>query len=342
MKYIACLITVLLSLNGIAQNDKEALTRIAFGSCNSQNKPQDIWYTIIKQEPDLFVFLGDNIYGDTEDMDVLKKKYDQLLAKPGYIELKKNTTVLATWDDHDYGVNDGGKEYPKKAESKELFLKVFDEPANSSRRNHEGIYTSYLYGPIGKRVQIIILDTRTFRDKLCVVGKDEDCLGEYGKCADTTKTMLGAAQWKWLEEQFKVPADIRIICSSTQFLVDFNGWEAWINFPHERQRMLQLIKRTQANGVCFISGDVHYAEMSKLENDGMYPIYDITASGLTHGHSCAGPNVLRIHGCYMQPNFGMLRIDWEAAGGPQVIFEIRNEKGELKLEEKVGLGTLKF
>lgn len=324
------------------QASPDVIERIAFGSCNSQDKPQDVWYTIIKEKPQLFVFLGDNIYGDTEDMALLKKKYDMLLAKPGYIELKKNTKVLATWDDHDYGVNDGGKEYPKKEQSKELFLKVFDEPAGSDRFTHKGIYTSYLYGPKGKCLQIIMLDTRTFRDSLCWAGKDEDCIGEYAQCTDTTKTMLGTEQWKWLEEQFKVEADARLICSSTQFLEDFNGWEGWINMPHERERMLKLIQKTKANGVFFISGDVHYAEMSLLNRNGMYPIYDITSSGMTHGHNCAGPNKLRIHGCFMQPNFGTIVINWNGKNGPELQFEIHNDKGEVKLKQLVALSSLRF
>lgn len=324
------------------QMSEQVITRIAFGSCNSQDKPQDIWTAIIKEKPELFIFLGDNIYGDTQNMKVLQEKYDKLLAKPGYIELKKNTKVLATWDDHDYGVNDGGKEYPKKEESKELFLKVFDEPAVSERRNHAGIYQSYMYGTKGQRSQIIMLDTRTFRDKLCQIGRDRDCLGEYGKCEDTSKTMLGEEQWKWLEGELMKEADVRIIGTSTQFLEDFNGWEGWINMPHERERFIKLINKTKANGLFFISGDVHYAEMSKLERPGAYPLYDITSSGMTHGHNCAGPNVNRIHGCFMNPNFGFIRIDWTAKNGPQVTFEIRNEKGELQIEEKVGAFELKF
>jgi alkaline phosphatase D len=65
--------------------------------------------------------------------------------------------------------------------------------------------------------------------------------------------------------------DIRLIGSSTQFSISYNGYEAWANVPHERQRMLDLIKTTKANGVLFMSGDVHYAEISKIANPGAYP-----------------------------------------------------------------------
>ena len=98
------------------------ISRIAFGSCNSQDKDQPMWAVMQKDNPELFIFLGDNIYGDTENMAELQLKYRKLGDKPGYIDFKKKVPIVATWDDHDYGVNDGGKEYPKKVESKKIFL----------------------------------------------------------------------------------------------------------------------------------------------------------------------------------------------------------------------------
>ncbi|MBX7181144.1 MAG: alkaline phosphatase family protein [Bacteroidia bacterium] len=315
--------------------------RIGFGSCISQDNEQKIWYKVNDLHPDYFLFLGDNIYGDTQNMAVLKAKYGQLGSKPGLQKLWEKTKVLAVWDDHDYGVNDGGKEYPKKEESKEIFLDFFKEPAESERRKHPGIYHQLVVGPEGERVQFILLDCRTFRDKLCRVGKDEDCYGEYGKCEDSTKTMLGEEQWKWLEETLKVPADIRIVCSSTQFLVDFNGWEAWANFPYERERMMRLIEKTKANGLFFVSGDVHYSEMSKLKRTNAYPFYDLTSSGMTHGHSCAGENIHRIHGAYMKPNFGWIDIEWKGME-TLITLKIISEEGEVKIEHPIYLKELQF
>lgn len=310
------------------------ISRIGFGSCNSQDKPQLIWDTILKQKPECFIMLGDNIYGDTRNMAVLKQKYAQFASKPPYQRFKKRCPIIATWDDHDFGENDGGKEYPFKKESKEIFLDFFNEPKDSERRKHEGIYTSYMLEENGKRLQIILPDLRTFRDSLCRGGIDEDCYGEYIPCTDPAKAMLGEAQWKWLEGELRKPADLRIIGSSTQFLVDFNGWEAWANLPYERERFLKLIADTKANGVVFISGDLHYAEMSRLQRTdlGLYPIYDLTSSGLTHGHTCAGENKNRIHGAYMKPNFGMLTINWPSK---QLLLEIKDERGQTKISHTI-------
>src|SRR3954447_19771 len=113
-------LSLLCGAHARASGDEQlVLTRIAFGSCARQDKPQPIWEAIVAAKPQLFLSLGDNIYGDTQDMAVMKKKYDQVAAIPVFQKLKQTCPILAAWDDHDYGVNDGGAEYPKKDESQQ-------------------------------------------------------------------------------------------------------------------------------------------------------------------------------------------------------------------------------
>ena len=81
----------------------ETLDRIAFGSCAEEGDPQTIWAPLVAAKPDLFLFIGDTIYADTEDMAVMKAKYDQFAKEPGYENLVATCPILATWDDHDYG-----------------------------------------------------------------------------------------------------------------------------------------------------------------------------------------------------------------------------------------------
>lgn len=346
MKFITSILaltSILLSQSISAQiHQSKIISKIAFGSCNHQDNPQLIWDTVLQEMPELFIFLGDNIYGDTKKMNVLQEKYDKLGSKAGYQKLLQNCEVIATWDDHDYGKNDGGKEYPKKEESKKIFLTFFKEPDSSSRWKHNGIYTSYYYGVASKMLQIIILDCRTFRDRLEAVRADLSCKGPFRKTKNKHKTFLGEEQWNWLEQELKQPADLRLIATSTQFLVDFNGWEAWVNMPHERERFLKLIEQTKAEGVYFISGDLHYAELSGLKRENMYTIYDLTSSGLTHGHSCAGGNDLRIGNPYMDANYGVISIDWNATPSPKLKFEIKNEKRNTQIQHELHLNQLKF
>lgn len=261
--------------------------KIAFGSCAHQDLPQPILDSAAAKRPDLFIWLDDNTYGDTKDMAVLKAKYDKLKAKPEFQRLKGISRFLATWDDHDYGWNDSGRHYPFKAASKKNFLGFWDEPSDSPRRSRKGIYNAYYFEQNGKRLQVILLDNRTFRDNLRIYRGELSHNNRFFYPLDyypheiQDSTLLGEAQWAWLENELRKPADLRIIGSGTQFSISYNGYEAWSNFPHERQRMLYLIKKTRANSMIFITGDVHYAEISVLNEPGIYPIYDITSSGIT-------------------------------------------------------------
>lgn len=100
--------------NGGEPTTVEPLTRLGFGSCAKQDKPQPIWNAVVAGKPQLFMMIGDNIYGDTEDMDLLRRKYELLGAQPGFLALRQACPVLATWDDHDLGANDAGADYPKQ------------------------------------------------------------------------------------------------------------------------------------------------------------------------------------------------------------------------------------
>lgn len=319
----------------------ELLQRILFGSCVLQSKPQPIFATIAAANPDLFIFLGDNIYADTIDMTVMQRKYDELAASSSFQRLLESCPVLAVWDDHDYGANDAGSEYPKKEESKELFLDFWKEPEDSPRRRRGGIYAAYMHGPVGRRVQVILLDTRTFRDSL-VRGnlRPTDALGPYVANPDPAATLLGEKQWRWLEEQLNRPARVRIIVSSIQLIPEFSGWESWANFPFEKQRLLDLIADRQIGGLVFISGDRHFAELSVLQREGEYPLYELTSSALNlrHPSGLTGDNRFRIDGTYLRENFGEIRINWGAE--PLISLSIRDLEGKVRLETSFSLADL--
>jgi len=324
-----------------AQNDR--FFKIAFGSCGHQDHELPIFNNIVSHNPDVFVFLGDNIYGDTKSMSVLRSKYKKLKQKSSYQNLKKHVEIIATWDDHDYGWNDIGKHYKCKEKSKEIFLDFFEEPKNSTRRLHKGIYHSYEYIKNGNTIQIILLDGRTFRDDLKKYNGEFKNDRRYFYKLDYSPhplsknpTLLGEQQWKWLEKELSKPADVRIIGSGTQFGIEFNGYEAWANFPNEQLKLLKLIKKTRANGVLFISGDVHYAEISKLENSYTYPIYDITASGLSSTWHFATPNKNRIEGPVMENHFGLLSINCSNPS-PTIKAEIWDIKDNQRVEYTIEL-----
>lgn len=313
---------------GLSAQARRPLTRIAFGSCAEQADSQPIWDAILAYKPELFIFAGDNVYGDfsTADAGPLRKAYAMADAIAGYNKLRDSVSHLAVWDDHDYGLNDGGGDFPHKAVSKDLFLDFWKVPATDVRRTREGIYDSHIVGPPGMRVQIILLDVRWFRSPL----KLTDQRGAPGKeryvpDPDPTKTMLGETQWAWLASELRKPAEVRLLVSSIQVLAEGHGWERWGNFPLERQKLFDTIRESRAKGVVLLSGDRHVGALYREAPADMPPLYEMTSSGINKAFSAAkepGPN--RLGALYAAPNFGVVDIDWWAR---QVTLALRDEGG---------------
>ncbi len=345
MRLITFIIVIALVVTGCKEQPQ--VTKIAFGSCGHQDDPQPVLAIAAEQKPDAFIFLGDNIYGDTDNMDTLRAKYNRLGTKPEFQQLANTTKIFATWDDHDFGRNDAGKHYPFKNESKEIFLSFFKEPVESERRKHAGIYHAEYMKQGDKTVQLILLDVRTFRSNLLLYDSSAKLPREhyfykpdYQPHTSKDSLLLGEEQWKWLEAELKKPADLRLICSGSQFSIEYNGYEAWANFPHEQQRMLDLIKSTKANAVMFLTGDVHYAEISKLQTPGLYPVYDVTSSGITSTWDFATLNKNRIEGPVMDNHFGLLTIEWTK--DPVIKMEIIDKYKNSRIEYTIKRSEICF
>ncbi len=296
---------------------------IAFGSCNNQILENKLWTSIAKNNPNVWIWGGDIIYSDTEDMTYLAKNYERQKQDSTYVNFIKNVDVLATWDDHDYGLNDGGIEYPHKKESQQLFLDFLDVPKNDARRKQEGIYYSKEYRVNNEAVKIILLDTRYFRTALTV---DTISKKRYQPNLNNTGSMLGSAQWKWLENELQnSTASYHIIMSSIQFLSAEHGFESWGNMPNEVEKLKTLLKSTQAKNTIILSGDRHISEISKKHIEGLnYPLIDFTSSGMTHSYTnfTSEPNKYRVVDVVSEKSFGILKIDFVKQ---EVLMEIRGE-----------------
>jgi len=335
--------------------------RIAFGSCANQGKPQPIWKAITAAKPDLFLFLGDNLYADARDEKTLRQRYEEFRAVAPLQAFRRSTPHLAIWDDHDFGDDDVGGEYPHKRFSQKLFCDEWAEPADSPRRSRSGIYESYRF-PCGKRtVQLILTDLRYNRTALVADPKlhsdyrmmvikaklsGQPMSGWYVPNPDPKASMLGEEQWAWLEQQLRQPADLRILGSSVQFAAEGSGWECWANFPRERQRLTELIKSTRAEGLVILSGDMHYAEMSRLDVAQGYPLWEATSSGLTEVWDIPTPNRRRTSSVLAEQNFGLLDIDWSGAnanaGTGQLRFSLCDVNGKPRIQQAVALSDLRL
>ena len=227
---------------GLPIDPSKTLTTIAFGSCNKSTLDQSVWQAVSNHNPDLWLWLGDNIYGDSEDTSVLRKKYNHQKSNSSYQKFIKQTPVLGIWDDHDYGQNDGNKTHPIKVESQQLLLDFLDVPNNATVRTQKGVYQYYTFGQNNKKVKVILLDARYFRDEL---KKNPNKSGQRYLPSETG-TILGETQWNWFENELtNSDAQIHIIGCGIQMLPEQHNYEKWANFPNEYDKLLDLIEKTQ-------------------------------------------------------------------------------------------------
>ncbi|WP_347925051.1 alkaline phosphatase D family protein [Pontimicrobium sp. SW4] len=303
---------------------------IAFGSCNRQSFENKLWKPVLENKPIAWIWGGDVIYSDTDDMKLMSQHYQQQLQQEGYDQIIKGMKVLGTWDDHDYGLNDGGLEYVAKAESQQLFLDFIGVSKTDSRRKREGVYHSEVIETDKGSVKVIVLDTRYFRSALTPSDNPEH---RYQPNVYGEGTMLGDIQWQWLENELNSSkSDFNLIVSSIQFLSAEHGFETWGTMPHEVDKLKNLISTSKANGVIVLSGDRHISEFSKITIEGLdYPLIDFTSSGMTHSYTSfdGEPNQYREGQVVSDLSFGLLKINFDTK---KVVMQMRGENNVLQQE----------
>lgn len=314
------------------------LDRIAFGSCADQDQPEPIWTPILNNKPDLFVFMGDDIYASRAEQKPIAEQYKKLNRIPEYRAARESIPFMATWDDHDYGQNDGGGNNPEKETARNDFLKYWNYVKWSLPKDQKALYHSKIFGSKKQLVQVILLDTRWDRSPL--KKNEADTYNNenpepntyprpYVADEDTSKRFLSEEQWKWLESELKKPAAFRVLVSSIQVIANDHGFEKWGNFPHERERLFNLIKKTKAKNLVILSGDRHMSAIAKTEIPGFGPLYDITSSGL---NKTARPGNMLVDSSYLadgygRANFGLIKMNWDKR---KALLEIRSLEDEVK------------
>jgi alkaline phosphatase D len=348
VRLLLALVVATGTLAGAVAQQEHLVTRIAFGSCADEEKPQPIWDAVLAYKPDLFLFLGDNVYGDerggkelprAQALDGLRHAYATARNVPGFMAVKNGVRHLATWDDHDYGANDGGAEFAGKREAQKLFLEFWNIARDDPRHTRDGVYHAQIFGRAHMRVQVILLDTRFFRSPLKDTDRRAPGKERYVPDSDPGKTMLGEAQWAWLGERLREPAELRLIVSSIQVLAEGHGWERWGNLPRERQRLFDLIRDSQAGGVVFLSGDRHIGAIYRETAGVPYPLVEVTASGINQTFVTnrePGPN--RLGAVYGAENFGTIDVDWWEG---RLTLSLRGMNGEPVRRHAVAIDELR-
>lgn len=292
----------------LAELSEKAVQRIAFGSCNNTSKDLSYWSLIDRDRPDLWIWLGDNIYADLTSLAERESRYMQLKHYPHYAEFRRKTPIVGIWDDHDYGFNNSNASYWSKEESQKLFCDFMDIDLDAPARMQDGIYRSFTFGPRGQQTQVILLDLRYNMNKFAV-----------------NKKILGDVQWDWFEnEVLSSTADLLVIASSLAVTSDVAllGLEGWAEYGDERRRLYDLLSRTDAPAV-LLSGDRHFAELYRMVLPSGRIVHEAMSSGLTHHSGVTLPHPHRISPMVNKKNYGMLEIDW-STGRPEVMMQIKS------------------
>lgn len=325
---------------------RERLSGIALTSCAHQDSALPLYEVVRAAEPDVLIMLGDNVYGsDTPDdphLSGLRAAYWRMARRREFRALVREVPTLAVWDDHDFGINDGGGDFVHKALAQAMFNAFWSLPPDAPPRLRPGTHRAAMIGPPREAVQVILLDTRFFRDPLLPTdepmarGKER----YVAHPADSRADVLGEEQWAWLEAELKKPAEVRVIASSIQVVADTHGWERWGLFPAARGRLYRLIETTGAGGVVFVSGDRHHGSIHRVSEGVSRPLFDLTASSInspatplegTDAVAETGPTM--IGRGYAPVNFGWIGIDWAARS---LRLELRGATGAVVREATAG------
>ena len=279
---------------------------IAFGSCHKVNDPNSdlILTSIADQKPDAFIWLGDMVYGKDGDPEHLSKRFDQLKSKSSYQNLLQSTTVYGTWDDHDYGLNNAGRDYQHKDRSRADLFAFLNVPKDSPAYQRNGAYQSYDLSP---KIKLILLDNRYFKSEYAPKPYNDPYPPDY------EGTILGEQQWNWLENLLKnSTADVHLIASGIQVLSPNHRFEKWLNYPNEYQRLIGLLQTYKVKNPIVLSGDRHMSELSQ-KDIGYTNLYDITSSGMTEALSknLLESNPYRLSKALGVNNYALLSIDWK-------------------------------
>jgi alkaline phosphatase D len=290
---------------------------VGFGSCAryAKDPEQRIWHAVNRVDPDLFFWLGDNIYGDSAEVATLADEYERQRGVLSYGAIAGRIPQLATWDDHDFGFNNSDRTNPVRDAALDLFKAYWANPAYGGP-DAPGVYFHYSYGG----VDFFFLDVRYHRDPISAPDEPD-------------KTVLGAAQKQWLKAQLAASrAPFKLLVSGSGWsMAKGAGGDSWASYLHERDEIFDFIRDEGIEGVVLLSGDTHVGELNAVpwSERGGYDLYDLVSSPLAQPPSdnwVERKPERRIRQAWAStPNFGLLRFDLR--GEPTMTYEIIDSEG---------------
>jgi alkaline phosphatase D len=299
--------------------DRPQSFRVGFGSCAriARDPDQRIFRVVDAQSPDLFFWLGDNIYADAETEVAFADEYRRQRSVPSLQAVIRSIPQFATWDDHDFGYNNSDGEYPFKQQALAVFKRYWANPAYGQPDN-PGVYFEYSYAG----VDFFFLDGRYHRSPNAAQDGPQ-------------KSFLGKRQTMWLKERLlasRAPFKI-LACGSGWSMADGLAGDTWAAFRTERDALFDFIRERRVEGVVCLSGDSHVGELNCIpwSEKGGYDIYDLVSSPLAQPTDSSwvtqSPEV-RMRPVYAGgPNFGLL--EFTTGESPKLSFSLFNEAGDI-------------
>jgi len=288
------------------------------------NVVDPIWEKLRSEKPELIFLNGDVVYVDSfdfvertkaTDLDIWQRYIDSFRRIPLY-HWHRLTPILATWDDHDFGSNDGDRDFISKKEALRVFRGFFGATQIMNHYEQGPYGVSSVFKAFGQR--FFLMDDRTYRQP----NKDQKTQEPFGH--------WGKQQHEWLLTNLKKETMPAWIFNGNQI---FNGKalgfkEAFeMNHPKHFQSLIEELKQINSP-VVFSSGDIHFSEIMRIPKERIgYETYEISSSSM---HSFTGEgwaNPARIPEMFTNEfNF--------------VMIESKSENNELKLNvESIGLAN---
>ena len=313
--------------------------RIALVSCARVpwDSVQPAWGAVAADEPDAILWLGDNGYlehadsvrpADYESAERIEFRYREIKALATVQPVLRGMANYAIWDDRDYGNSDSDRTHPLRLEAAALFERYWANPAYGEEPGRDGIYSAFRIGA----AEVFLLDDRFWRDP--------DTLPD-----SPAKTVLGSAQKRWLKEALAASdAALKLIAIGHQVLPDYHDWESYAMFAHERRELLDWIREQRVEGVMFVTGDRHLSELMRADPEGLYPLYELTASPIANRPFTTGlelPNPIRIAGYGAGDSYGIVDLDTTVTPA-RLTIRVKDAAGNEVLRHEISMEELRF
>lgn len=276
--------------------------KFAVVSCSDDfyiNEQKKMWQHVAEQRPQFIFAIGDNTYADSKDgqgtgdssPEVLWRRYVETRQSLDLFRQRELIPIIAIWDDHDYGQNDGDRRFANKTQSLQIFKSFF--PQSSDRDGFiqgPGAASRFHFG----EQQFLFLDARSFRSpnkpvaictakpefKLCQPRPQSPRPADKWARKEP-ETHFGHAQTEWSLSQIRgAGSDVTWMISGDQWFGAYSPFESFEgNHPADFKKLMERMKDEKSSRIAFISGDRHSSEFLEVENEVLgYKTFEVVSS----------------------------------------------------------------